>query len=227
MTINNPTVEDLKDVWCFNEHNTGPVPDEYPLGAIIIGWEHFEPGSGTPHLHCYFELAQTRVRRFTVSEWFRRAWVSPRYGSVKQAYEYCRKDGCYRERGVWSFEKMQEGALDKWTWVIEHIQAHDTWSGVCTDSDLAGLVANRMAWALQVFLARPRVIRPLDMTVAGRRWQKRFHVFLTQTSPDDRHVTYVSEPRGNTGKTRFCQFCCAKDGGPRSPATLFGLGTTL
>ena len=64
LTVNNPTVEDLKALWVFNQPN-GPVPENHPLGAIIIGWEHFsqcdQQAGLTPHLQVYLELKNSTV----------------------------------------------------------------------------------------------------------------------------------------------------------------------
>ena len=87
--MNNPTVDDLKNIWLFNAKNTGPVPDLYTLGAVVVGWEHFRPGEGTPHLQVYFELVDTKKCRIEqVRRWFPRGHWEPRRGTPEEAASY-------------------------------------------------------------------------------------------------------------------------------------------
>ena len=61
--------------------------------------------------------------------------------------------------------------------------------------------------------ARPRPERHLDMRTPGFHWQLRFLTFLVKTKPGDRTVTWVHEPTGNRGKTRFSAYVCRSHGG--------------
>ena len=196
------------------------MPDSHPLGAVVIGWEHFEPGShGTPHLQVYFELHDTRVRRSQVAWWFPRGWWEMRYGSPREAADYCVKDGVFRSRGKFSWEREKEAAKSPiradhvsaatrqyWAELIEQIQAHRTFAEVCTDPNLSGRCARMMQWAHLTWLSRPKALIALDFTTPGFWWQARFELFLRKVSPDDRKVIWVVNPGGCSGKSKFVKW---------------------
>ena len=214
--------------WLFNVSNGGPVPDMYQVGAIVIGWGRRDTDSNAATFRCYFELSSTKVRRGTVQQWFPGAWVSPRYDSAQHAYGYICHDNLHVDRGAWSWQMRPDGVLDAWSWIIEDIQSYGSWSEVCADPNLEGLVANRRSWTFRVFMARPHIDRPLDMTAPGMRWQKRVYNFLSHTVPDDDLVIYVWEPLPNRGQSRFCQCHCERedwepDSHSRSPVVWFKL----
>ena len=211
VAISSVTDRVLHRVWQFNVSKGGPVPDTYHVGAIVIGWGNHDPDSDATMLRCYFELSSTKVRRGAVQQWFPGAWVSPRYASAQHAYGYICHDNLSVERGVWSWQMHPTGVLDAWSWIIDDIQSYGSWSEVCADPNLAGLVANRMPWTYRVFMARPHLNRPIDMTVPGRRWQKRVYKFLKDTVPDEDLVIYVYDPLLNRGKTRFCTHHCEQE----------------
>ena len=154
-TLNNPTVPELFSLWMFNQPH-GPVPPEHELQYISIGWEHWMPGAGTPHLQLYLELRDGpggRVRRTTMSRWFPRVHWERRRRTRRQAREYTQKDGVFRERGEPKQDKADLNAAASeqfWGDIIARIQDHLTWEEVVVDPQLARVVSGRMGWAFQV-----------------------------------------------------------------------------
>lgn len=218
-TLNNPTAEELQTLWVFNQRNGGPVPDAHDLGAIVIGWEHWRPADAaaglTAHLQVYFELKSTKARLTQLRVWFPRAHWEPRRGTALEAADYCRKDGTYRERGRWSYSYTVDrasSAREWWQQLVQLIQSKATFAAVCTDPDVGRHVFNKVQWAYKVWEARPRPPTALDMAAPGFRWQLRFAVFLDGTPPDDRKITYVLDPIGGTGKSKFVKWAASARG---------------
>lgn len=103
MTQNNKT---RSRGWCFTLNNYedtdcqvlqggGKTPEV--VSYLIFGKELGE--SGTPHLqgYLYFKtLKSLKQAKAAISE---RAHLEPQRGSVEQAVEYCKKDGCHYEYG--------------------------------------------------------------------------------------------------------------------------------
>lgn len=85
-TINNPTEED--------ELFTDSVPD--PINYVIVG--HEEGDSGTYHLQGYAQFTKALVFN-TIKRLFPRAHIEAVKGTVKQAIDYCKKDGNFDEYG--------------------------------------------------------------------------------------------------------------------------------
>ena len=171
-TCNNPTVEQLRDLWVFNEKNSGPVPDSFPLAYISLGWEHFTPGTGTPHLQIYFELGErTRCRLAQLAKWFPGTHWEERKRSAQKAREYTQKDGVFRERGECAENRYAHSIAEFWADLIAAIQEKSTFAEVVTDPELVKHVAGRMAWAKMVWGARPTSKPELNMAAVGYQWQ--------------------------------------------------------
>ena len=226
-TLNNPTALELKALWCINQKNGGPLPDEIVVQYVVIGAEHWDPridgaprgptAAGTPHLQGYTEFKEYKCRVSTLKGWFgNRVHFEPRYGTPVEAAEYCKKDGIFRERGSLSWKQTNAMRKNNAHEFIAHcihlIQTSPTWMDVLLNPEISAYVSNKMQWAKQIYDGRPRYIKELNTAAPGYRWQARFQLFLTCTAPDDRTVIYVYNPDGNIGKTRFVTFMCAKYG---------------
>jgi len=102
-TINNDVWSDLMDILSMN------------FRYLIIGFEIGE--EGTPHIQGYV-LFHSPLSGPTVQRKMPRAHVEPSRGSVKQASEYCAKDGDFYEfgerphQGGASWEKIEEAMAD-------------------------------------------------------------------------------------------------------------------
>lgn len=85
-TLNNPCVEEWDHIWAGTE-----------FSYLVMGKEFGE--SGTPHIQGYAEF--TMQQRFNSVKRIlgKRSWFQPRFGSPKQASDYCKEDGNFTERG--------------------------------------------------------------------------------------------------------------------------------
>lgn len=106
--------------WCFTLNNYTPEEqqaiDNVECQYLVYGKEVGE--SGTPHLQGYIHF-NTNVRMSQVKKALgTRAHIEVRQGSLKEAIDYCKKDGDVTERG-----KIRIGADNKWTDVIQLAEA--------------------------------------------------------------------------------------------------------
>jgi len=60
--------------------------------TYLIAGKEIAPNTGTPHLQGYFEL-KTSVLGSTIKNRIPTAHLEPRFGTAKQAADYCKKDG--------------------------------------------------------------------------------------------------------------------------------------
>ena len=74
-TLNNPTVPELRDLWCWNESHAGPVPNRCELLYTVIGYEQ-GGRENTVHLQGYVELG-VKVRLAQLHRWFPRCHWEP------------------------------------------------------------------------------------------------------------------------------------------------------
>ena len=211
-----------QDGWFFNKARDGPVPDEWELGYIIIGAEHFETFNqsvGIPHLQMYIEFVGNDYGRGPIltelKKWFPRAHFERRWSEKPEAArDYCKKEGKWQERGIISCDRdgvdKKKASRLHWANLIERIQAFKTWDQVLMDPDLAPTVNRGLQWAQSVWNVRPVQVEKLIMSNAGYRWQARFERFLTLTIADDRHINHVVNPAGSAGKSHFSKHMYAK-----------------
>jgi hypothetical protein len=89
-TLNNYTDEQYQTIWEQSE----------PYATyIIIGKE--VGASGTPHLQGYLEMRNAKTMRAVKNLLATpQIHLEPRRGTVKQAADYCKKDGSFQERGT-------------------------------------------------------------------------------------------------------------------------------
>lgn len=100
-TLNNYSIEEMGKI------------DNIKCNYIIYGEEKGE--SGTPHLQGYCELASARHLK-SIKKDMPRSHIELRRGTAKQASEYCKKEGKFKERGTIS----NQGARNDITAVYEH-----------------------------------------------------------------------------------------------------------
>jgi len=195
-------------MWLFNQPH-GPVPNTHPIGYIIIGAENWNTPGKTFHLQVYLEFESSKVRYNQMNSWFRRSHCEPRYGTPEEARDYCKKEGKWRERGTISSSRMtangSDGLATYWSKILDQIQGHAHWRDVILDHELAAVTSRCMAWAKEVFNARPVQIPAINIRADGYRYQARFDLFLRKIPPDDRTVVACVDLDGNIGKTKFCK----------------------
>ncbi|QMW68702.1 replication-associated protein [Crucivirus-195] len=105
-TLNNYQQDDLSATEKLSEEC------EYLVYGVELG------ESGTPHLQGYFCL-KTKKRRTAIAKILTRAYLQPKSpkSTVKQAVDYCKKEGNFKEFGRLPEEKHAAGNqanLDKW-----------------------------------------------------------------------------------------------------------------
>jgi len=90
--------------FCFTINN--PIENELEMFLLwdalkycIIGQEQGE--SGTPHLQCYAELANSKSLS-SLKKQLPRAHIEARKGTSQQAADYCKKEGDFKELGTLS-----------------------------------------------------------------------------------------------------------------------------
>ncbi len=100
-TINNPTEDDTP---CFDK-----------IAYMIVAQEVGK--NGTPHIQGYV-CFKNRQRLSAVKKIFPRAWLHIKNGSVKEAIDYCKKDGDFLEYGDVPMT-ASEGMTKRWDEAFE------------------------------------------------------------------------------------------------------------
>lgn len=113
-TLNNPTdVETANLAEKLGSLQSEPLNPVMGLGFLVYGFERGE--EGTPHLQGYCEF-NSRVRLPAVKAAIgNRSHVEPRKGTFWEAYEYCCKDGDFRQGGKPRIDDMERGQSGKRT----------------------------------------------------------------------------------------------------------------
>lgn len=188
--------------WCFTLNNYSPADVEALLALngnvdiphIIFGREVGE--NGTPHLQGYIRFTKKKriggVKRIVGMN----AHVEVARNPVA-AIQYCKKDGDYTEIGGWESQQGQrndlqeiidlvtEGHFEKTWWITNH---PDKWCA-------------RHQFIKDCITSLPRQVnfKRLPLQV----WQAGLWKFLSY-KPDDRHILFVVDCTGNSGKSYFC-----------------------
>ena len=233
----NLSPETLRELWAFNMP-TGPVPGKHKLHYIIIGAD--EPRGPEPrpaslrsilgtykyngpmpcNLFVYMEFSP-RARMSQMQAWFPYCEWDVENWSAGAAESRCKETKNFHDKGVISSSRKAVNEVEKtaqyWEALAEQIQHMPTWTSVIADPCLAPVVSRCMHWAKQTF--EDRSTRPwpipapcLDVSAEGYKWQARFEMFLTNTTPDEWIVTYVVSYAGNIGASKFRIYMCAKHG---------------
>lgn len=97
--------------WCFTINNYSEediaVLDSFACEYIIYGKEVGE--NGTPHLQGYVCLTNRKGMPWMKKNFHKTAHLEQKRGTVKQAIEYCKKDGDVTERGTEPEEQSAKG----------------------------------------------------------------------------------------------------------------------
>lgn len=110
-TINNPTDQDRQDLETLKD-----IAQYYVYGEE-------EGCQGTFHFQGYVHLSQPKTLS-QLKRILKRAHLETRRGSVKQAIEYCKKDGQFHEYGDRP-KSAAESTKDTWRAIIEHAERGD------------------------------------------------------------------------------------------------------
>jgi len=125
------------------------------------------------------------VRINQLHGWFPRVHWEPRTGTPRDAQEYCKKEGKWRERGSMGTNSRRKGTEEWWQQKRDYILGKRTWKEIILDPAVAGIAARCRGWAKHVFHSKPPNFRPLDLRTDGYRYQARIDLFLRKIDPED------------------------------------------
>lgn len=157
--------------------------------------------SGTPHLQCFFIFQQRmRLRQVKALHGLERAHLEPARGTSSQASTYCKKDGDFWEFGelptpgprTSAFEAFRDWFKEQPDIVTER-DILDNHPGILRYQDF-------IAVCYRVYGKRPQLV---EGTL--RPWQLELDELL-ENEPDDRKITFVVDPVGNSGKSWLVRY---------------------
>jgi len=199
--------------WVFT-HNNYSEDDESLIAAFFTvdckyGIFGREIGAGgTPHLQGFFVLDCTGSRSLD--------WVRARFpvagvhfevakGSSKQAADYCKKDGDYREFGTPSEPGRRNDLHDAFEWgrqfLLEHGRAPTSPEIVRSGHHAVYIKAPRFRPALMKMVEVQKRLAYDSL----RDWQTTLKDELLQDA-DDRKIIFYVDSVGNSGKSYFCRW---------------------
>ena len=189
-TLNNYTPEDVTRL-----DTLGPL-----VKYLCFGKEIGE--SGTPHLQGFVIFNSGLSLRSAKSKLGDRCHLEVTRGSSKQASDYCKKDGDFIEHGSCP---AGAGARTDWesyrAWVLDlgrvpsRLEIIKAWPGLYARYKRA-CIEYAEAIAPSPVLVREA---PRD------GWQSDLAEEINSTA-DDRKITFIVDPVGNSGKSWFCKF---------------------
>lgn len=111
-TINNPVQHDKDEL--------AALDCQYLIYGKEVG------DLGTPHLQGYVHFHHPVTVR-TVSRKITRAFIEIRKGTIDQAIDYCKKDGCFVETGLRPISNKEKGEKEKQRWrtIVEKAEIGD------------------------------------------------------------------------------------------------------
>lgn len=92
LTINNYTDDDVAKL-------DNLINNPRPLLAYVVYGKEIAPSTHTPHLQCYIYF-KNQVEFSSVKKLFPSAHIEPQKGTPKQASDYCKEDGDWKEYGT-------------------------------------------------------------------------------------------------------------------------------
>ena len=97
--------------WCFTLNNWTPqdttVLAMLPSTYVCYGKE-VAPTTGTPHLQGYIQMREAKTLQAMKATMGSRYHLEMRQGTVKQAIDYCKKDGDFTEHGRITLREAKE-----------------------------------------------------------------------------------------------------------------------
>lgn len=192
-TLNNYTVADTDRLDAL-----GPT-----VKYLVYGLEVGE--SGTPHIQGYVAFGSAIAFSSAKDKVGARAHLEVAKGTPKQAAEYCKKDGNFKEFGICP----QQGKRSDWdrykSWVLQlgHVPSQRE-----IVLEFPHLFA-RCKSACTVYAEA--LLPPPMLTDSEPRfgWQGNLAAGL-ELPPNDRSITFVVDPVGNSGKSWFCRYVVSK-----------------
>lgn len=197
--------------WCFTINNWTRDHEQQleALGAsatyLVFGYE--TASTGTPHLQGY--IVFKNVKRFTTVQRLlpENAHIEAKQGSPKQAAEYCKKDGLYKEFGTPPYSNSTP--FDRFCeWVL---QEHNRTGSIPSEREVAqAFPALYVRYSKKLSdLARHLCPEPILQEGDLNDWQKDLYDMFDH-EPDDRTIIFVPDEEGGKGKTWFQRYMQTK-----------------
>lgn len=199
-------------VFTLNNYDDADVARLDALGSndlvqyLVFG---FETGAtGTPHLQGFVVFNRTLRLAQAKTHIGDRAHLERALGTNKQASDYCKKDGDYREYKPDYLTENQQGKRTDWDrfkdWVVNDLGRIPTERELA--STFSGLFARNERACYKIaaaVLPSPRLVGENAEVRFG--WQTQAEGYLNADA-HERHVHFFVDAQGNSGKSWFCRY---------------------
>lgn len=196
-------------VFTLNNYTAG---EEQSL-ADLLSSEHVDYGvfgretgeNNTPHLQGYLIWNESTTFARTKQLLGERFHIEVSRGSPKQALDYCKKDGDYDEFGDLGGKPQKEC---QWTKLRDWCKEQNF---MPTDADLLEHFPALFGRYSKSVREICRIAINVDSRDIGepRGWQRGLEQRL-RAEPDDRHVRFIVDEEGNSGKSWFINYWMRK-----------------
>lgn len=202
--------------WVFTLNNW-TADDETRLEALastvtylVYGYETAE--TGTPHLQGYVCFSTVKRATAVKTAIGARAHVEVKRGSPKEASDYCKKEGLFKEFGSLPSGARGTSRFDEFTsWVVSR---RDNDGPLPSDREIAQAFP-------ELWLRHERRLRnlaehlyPEPLLVLDdaelNDWQRVLHDALRTNDPGDRAILFYVDEEGGKGKTWFQRYMVSK-----------------
>lgn len=199
--------------WCFTVNNWN-ANDEAILLALAgsvtyIVWGYEEaPNTGTPHLQGYVIFSQLKRFPQVVAALPIGSHVEVKRGSAKEASDYCKKEGLFKEFGAVPRGPRSSLSDSFAQWAVSFVNDNGRSP---TEREIA--IAYPTLYLRHSFrlldLARHLSPHPVIQEGECRDWQRELELVLG-LEPDDRTIIFYVDEEGGKGKSWFQRYYFSK-----------------
>lgn len=202
--------------WCFTLNH--PTEDEYDAICqlfdanactyLVVGRETGD--SGTPHLQGYISFGTRRRLSQVKASLGRRVHAEPTRGTPKQASDYCKKEGDFREWGTLPCGQGKRTDIDRYkSWVLEYYadnHRRPTEREIALEhTSLWMRYSDRLLSLRDMLLPPPSLV---DGQLNG--WQDELYQEIDDGMYSDRTIKFIVDHDGGKGKSWFCRYVLSK-----------------
>ncbi|UOF80439.1 rep protein [Lamposivirus ageladense] len=191
-TLNNPTEEEIARI------------NALEVKYIVYG--HETGDNGTPHLQGFVIFNHSLQFNTVKNKLGERVHVEATRGTTDQAANYCKKDGNYVERGEYSSAQGKRSDWDAYKeWVLDL-------GRVPSRAEIVTCHPSLYARYRKACLDYAEALVPPPVLVEGEPrlgWQL-IVGNIVNTVPNERHIHFVVDPDGNSGKSWMCKWYLTK-----------------